>query len=233
MTNDDRFLADHMLMMLDHKAPDASTSSSDSGDGAADIQERHAGLSSEQLRTPDMSGIFEKRLTDICGSIADVETRCSMSEARADAAELQALDYEDRRDLIPLSTRAQFAYTTIAQQPQHTTACLLRHKGLFQPDAQYPVGHLVHGACHDVHLAIMSCSTLHQPCRLHEAEAILDEAIPELTDLRTRNAQLNTQVRPLPPRTDAVARRIHTRPPQIRLPASEHLEGLYFSCSIA
>ena len=98
MTNDDAFLTDHMLMTLDHKAPDASTSSSNSGDGAADIQE-HAGLATEQLRTPDMSGIFEKRLTDICGSIADVETRCSMSEARADAAELQALDYEDRRDL--------------------------------------------------------------------------------------------------------------------------------------
>jgi hypothetical protein len=31
-------------------------------------------------------------------------------------------------------------------------------------------------------------------CRLNEAEAILDEAIPELTDLRSKNAHLTSQV---------------------------------------
>lgn len=58
---------------------------------------------SERQSPPDLSGIFEKRLSDICGSIADVETRCSMSEARANAAEaraeeaeLEAYDYADR-----------------------------------------------------------------------------------------------------------------------------------------
>ena len=53
--------------------------------------------------SPDMSHVFEKRLADICGSIADVETRCSASEARAQSAELRAeeseaqvLEYADR-----------------------------------------------------------------------------------------------------------------------------------------
>ena len=59
--------------------------------------------SAHRTHSPDMSGVFEQRLSDICGSIADVETRCSMSEARAqaaqaraDEAELTALDYEER-----------------------------------------------------------------------------------------------------------------------------------------
>lgn len=53
--------------------------------------------------SPDMSHVFEKRLAEICGSIADVETRCSASEARAQSAELRAeeseaqvLEYADR-----------------------------------------------------------------------------------------------------------------------------------------
>lgn len=43
----------------------------------------------------------------------------------------------------------------------------------------------------------MACESANKAalCRLHEAEAILDEAIPELTELRTRNAQLSAQVR--------------------------------------
>ena len=43
----------------------------------------------------------------------------------------------------------------------------------------------------------MACESANEAalCRLHEAEAILDEAIPELTELRTRNAQLSAQVR--------------------------------------
>jgi hypothetical protein len=34
----------------------------------------------------------------------------------------------------------------------------------------------------------------HDICRLEDAEAILDEAIPELTNLRSQNSQLEEQV---------------------------------------
>jgi hypothetical protein len=92
-------LSEHMRMILDHKESGASSRSSASGSTeSAALQEPAAEPSNAQFCTPDMSGIFEQRLTDICGSIADVETRATLSEARADAAEQQALDYEDRCD---------------------------------------------------------------------------------------------------------------------------------------
>lgn len=97
-------LTDHVRMMLDFKQAEASSSSSNSSSSeSADLPNQpdpDAEQSTTQVLASDMSGVFEQRLTDICGSIADVETRCSLSEARADAAELQALEYEDRCSLL-------------------------------------------------------------------------------------------------------------------------------------